>query len=632
MTITGYLQGQGIPTNIDFNGAFSIVRTAYWDGAMKSESNGRGDITTYTYDDAGRLKTIEPPGIYDASTYDYLPSGASFSITRGTGSTAYKQITVLDGLGRVIEEYDSLGDKQTREYDTLGRVIFASYPFATGDPEAGERVQYDALGRPTTTQGRFLASTHRPLTGSCAEPGKCKTTITYQGEHCRTQIIERGTGDSPATRMCHESYGDMSEERLVTVTDANGKVWTYQYDVVGNVTNFIAPQKAGNRSFTFTPGTFFPKTETSGPRGTRTILNYNAIGQPETSVEARQKTVASTTTYEYADPLSRPTLVRYGSGSPDDVTRTYDRDVLWTVSRKAGGTYTYSYDELNRPKTQTWVSAERGTYSTAYKFDHTGCLEGMTYPTGTTLSMTCDSKGRPTSVKKVEPSGTQVTIAEGIGYHPSGRVKSMKYGNGKLVTTTFEYGRVKSIATSGILDLTYTYDGANNVKSITDQLVPANTVSNIVYDNLDRLEDVSMSNGKITYHYDPLGNRTEKILPGPGNSTIYVYDPETNRLTASQGPNAPALISLKWNHAGQMESSSDGAVYGYDGLGRRIAKLIPSAGTDILYHYDMHGRLLAETSNGARIREYYYVGEQLVAVDGCLGAVTASCNELEWYH
>jgi RHS repeat-associated protein len=59
--------------------------------------------------------------------------------------------------------------------------------------------------------------------------------------------------------------------------------------------------------------------------------------------------------------------------------------------------------------------------------------------------------------------------------------------------------------------------------------------------------------------------------------------------------------------------------------------IIPAV--DIVYHYDADGRLIAETTqNGTKIRNYYYVAGQLVAVDGCVLNFGTGCNDREWYH
>jgi YD repeat-containing protein len=430
------------------------------------------------------------------------------------------------------------------------------------------------------------------------------------------------------------------------VNDAGGNPWSYAHDVAGNLKQFTAPLKGGNRSFTYDPTTFLLKTEQSGPTGTAKITQYNPAGQPLSEVDARNVS----TTFTYNDPLSRLKETQYSTGNgQEDASRSYDHDLLHTLSSLDGGTYTYGYDALNRLSSQTWSYLGQ-IYQTTYKFDASGCLHLVTYPTKTVLTQDCDAKGRVTKISLSGP--TSSTIVNNVSYYPNGHPNVIIYGNGLMVTTTIESGRVKSIKTPGVLDLTYTYDGANNVKSIKDGIVGPNllsrTASNIAYDPLDRLSHVELQTGAVDYQYDSLGNRT-KVTPSTGAATIYTYDTaNTNRLVSSSGPSAPPqavssacsnallttpCITLDWNAAGRLERSSDPMYYKYDGLGRRVRKASSLASgphpilfshlVDVISHYDAAGNLIAETlPNGTKLRDYFYVAGQLVAVDGCISRDT----------
>ena len=300
------------------------------------------------------------------------------------------------------------------------------------------------------------------------------------------------------------------------------------------------------------------------------------------------------------------------------------------MSSTVGGTYTYGYDEVGRATSQDWVFQGR-TYQTRYLYDTAGCLTNVTYPTGTVAVMTCDTQGRPRSVSRKVGTLTEV-IAQGVTYHPAGRVASMTYGNGLAVTTTVANGRLESIKTPGILDLSFTYDGADNIKSLTDHVEPVNTLSALTYDALDRVLNVTTAAGLAKYRYDELGNRTERTVPGEGTTT-YHYDAGTNRLAWSAGSGALPVGTLQWTPAERIAHTSDGADYQYDGMGRRVAKQWAAQMVDIVYHYDVGGRLLAETTpSGTPVREYFYVADQLVAVHGCPAVNSSGCNVTEWYH
>lgn len=288
-----------------------------------------------------------------------------------------------------------------------------------------------------------------------------------------------------------------------------------------------------------------------------------------------------------------------------------------------GGAYTFVYDELKRPTSQTWTSA--GTaYTTTFHYNRAGCLDSVKYPTGTTLTLTCDTLNRTTSAK----IGTSV-IANNVSYHPDGRVAQLTYGNGKSTSTTFTNGRVTAMTSTGVLGLSYGYDGADNITSYSNSAVPGSSRT-MAYDKLDRLETSTAPNlwGTAVYQYDELGNRSLKS--SGSQTTNYTHD-ANNRLVFSTGEHALNPVTLTWNKAGGLASSSDGTTYLYDGYGRRVRRT--QGAQTSLYHYDPAGQLLAETlPTGEKIREYFYLGGKLIAVDGCLDGVSTGCTERQWYH
>lgn len=243
--------------------------------------------------------------------------------------------------------------------------------------------------------------------------------------------------------------------------------------------------------------------------------------------------------------------------------------------------------------------------------------------------MTCDAANR---VKTVSASGT---IVSAVTYHASGQPDAMTYGNGKTTSVGFDYrARTTSIASAGVLGLTFGYDGADNLKSF-DNTAVANSGRTMTYDKLDRLEtSVAPSQwGATVYDYDELGNRT---LKSEDLTTNYTYD-SSNRLVKASPPSGSstferyANLTLTWDAAGRMVSTSDGASYLYDGWGRRVQKTDASGAT--VYHHDDAGRVIAETlPDGTKLRDYIYLGGRLVAVDGCLTTSPPGCAERQWYH
>jgi len=214
-----------------------------------------------------------------------------------------------------------------------------------------------------------------------------------------------------------------------------------------------------------------------------------------------------------------------------------------------------------------------------------------------------------------------------VTWHPSGQVASVTCGTG-VTTAVVHDGRARTSAVTadGVLGLENGYDGADNVRSYEDRAV-AGSLRAMTYDPLDRLETAVAAGrwGTRSYSYDALGNRRSR---GGGQVASYTYD-DQNRLSLVTGASGLAPMRLAWSETGRLAATSDGASYRYDGHGRRVEKAEGSGRT--VYHHDAAGRVIAETApDGTGIREYYYLGNRLLAVKGCVSG--AGCGEVEWYH
>jgi RHS repeat-associated protein len=609
LTLSGYLTGHGLPATLNFNGAFSITQTAYSEGWLKSRTNGRGKTTAYEYDAAGRLTKITPPGINSITNFSYATDGSSVTETRGT----YSKTTTVDGFGRMSGTSESTGTLTKTRYDAMGRASFRSYPYNASSSEVGQLVVYDGLGREKTVKNGYRWST-----AQCDVAAACQVDKSYSS-NCVTETAARASSDSITSVSCSASFGDPNEAPIRKVTDGELRVWQYTYNAHGDLKNITAPLTKGNRSATYFAATQFLETETSAEGGTVTY-GRNAIGQMTSRRDARNITVS----HGYSDALSRLRSISYGTGSPDNVTLDYDdENNVTSRSSTNGGAFTFAYDDLNRMVSQTWSFGGR-TYTTSYDYNSAGCLTSLGYPTRATLIMTCDSANRVTSIK----SGAD-TIVSSITYHPSGAVKTMTYGNGKGTTIVYDdRGRAEEITSAGVVDLRYGYDGTNNVKSFNNLAAP-NSARTMTYDKSGQLlTSIAPSLwGTAAYDYDDVGNRTLRSVGSMTNSFAYGTD---NRLASMSGPTVfHGEMVLTWDAAGRLASTSNGETYRYDGRGRRVQK--SSAAQTIVYHYDWTGRVIAESApDGTALREYIYLGGQLVAVEGCIDD-SAVCGR-QWYH
>ena len=95
-------------------------------GRRATETNAKGSIFTYAYDDAGNLLTTEVQ----------------------TNSSSPKQLLQqnrYDYLGRLLSQTDGNGNTVTYEYNGFGRLRKTTYPGDESIPENTIRYQYDVM-------------------------------------------------------------------------------------------------------------------------------------------------------------------------------------------------------------------------------------------------------------------------------------------------------------------------------------------------------------------------------------------------------------------------------------------------------------------------------------------------------
>ena len=126
-------------------------------------------------------------------------------------------------------------------------------------------------------------------------------------------------------------------------------------------------------------------------------------------------------------------------------------------------------------------------------------------------------------------------------------MNAVGYGNGISETWTHDNSYRPTNITdvlSGttVQKLTYAYDNADNVKSITDTVNESNTQA-FTYDPVDRLLTAASGTagyGTFAWTYDKIGNRLTQVQ-GSTTST-YTYSTGSNRLATITITNATAQL------------------------------------------------------------------------------------------
>jgi RHS repeat-associated protein len=279
-----------------------------------------------------------------------------------------------------------------------------------------------------------------------------------------------------------------------------------------------------------------------------------------------------------------------------------------------------------------------------------------------------DEAGRLTLMKTGSyPFNAFTTLVNDISYTSSGALQSEKYGNGLIHSMDYNNRLQLTDIRLGMPDdpesvfrISYIFGTANNVNGQDSEITPANNDGNIArikyfisgtlqysqtfqYDAVNRLRHaVEHSNGVYedgarawyqTFDYDQFGNRginpeytsdnadaentalkladfsaannritangfaydaSGNLIAEPGNS--YAYDAENRIVTATT--------------AGGVTSR-----YSYDGLGRRMKKIVGVVGTR--FEYGASGELIVEwndvDTNKIALKDYFYKGGGVIA-------------------
>jgi RHS repeat-associated protein len=142
------------------------------------------------------------------------------------------------------------------------------------------------------------------------------------------------------------------------------------------------------------------------------------------------------------------------------------------------------------------------------------------------------------------------------------------------------------------------------------------------YDRLDRLTSVTGPDGNTTYAYDPVGNRTSKVLAG---TTTYTYD-RADRITAAGATSitldangnttAKGADTFTFDQANQLRSatvSGSTESYVYDGDGTRFSRQV-GGNPAVRYVSDIAVGLPVTIADGTR--KYVYGLGLAFAVSG----------------
>jgi RHS repeat-associated protein len=666
-------------------------------GSTPYSTNGQTRVTQWTWSATGEMLTVQLPrtDVVAKTTNTYATDGALTSITdalsNATSITSHtsggRPLTIVDPNSVTTTiAYDS--DKQrvatstlttlagnlttTNTYDSAGMLHSVQRPDGstlTYGYDAADRLTsvtdlpgnsiaytLDALGDKTQTQWKDTTSTvQRSTTGTFDALGRMLTHVGGMSQTTTYTYDKNGntlTVKDPDLHTTTLTYDHLN--RLSTSADPSpGGTTTYTYDAHDRVTNVQDPL-GHNTAYTFDG--FGDKIQVVSPDSGTTVLYYNP--DRDLTKQVLAGSLEADMTYDADDRL---TGTSYPADSTLNTALTYDQTTghgdgigrLTSATDKIGSVG-FTYDERGNITAESRVATGITTLNTSYAFDAGNNVSSITYPSGTVVAYGRDSMGRVTSVTAQPPgAGSPSNVVTSVAYEPFGPVTGLTYGNG--ITGTYSYDadyRTTSRVDAGsstVMNLAYTYDAADNVKTITDSVNAANGQT-LGYDALERLTSAASGTGGYgswSWTWDKAHNVSTQVIAG--TTTTF------NRVTASNRFNtivtgsttltaaytsAGSLNTLKngsttietltWNAANELATSSasgGSASYAYDLFGRRLEKL-PSGGNTILMQYVGldPSLLLSENDLHSNQADYIYLGERPI------GEVNPSASNLYYSH
>ncbi|MFD3699624.1 ricin-type beta-trefoil lectin domain protein [Streptomyces sp. NPDC058646] len=635
-------------------------------GAPLEDTDANGRKVTTVYDNLGRSTAVwtpsQKPGTDKAAfTFSYqISEHEAPVVTSGTlqdDGTYTQTLTIYDGLlrprqsqgealggGRLITDtlYSANGTvRQTNNgyyaegspskkifvpesvfqipnstktaYDGLGRGIRSTTLYADV-PQYSSTAQYG--GDFTLTRSPMSVDGTTPLKGSRAS----KTWTDALG---RTSAIEHATS-TDLTTWNRTTYGYDVRNKLTSVTDTAGNKWTYGYDARGR------------------------KTSSSDPDTGQSSFGFDNLDQQVWAKDSSGRT--QHTTY---DPLGRTTELRDNAADgPLVASWTFDSlpgakgKPVASVRHEGGAAYSSEvtgYDSEYRPTgskiTIPDVPATKGlagTYAYSTTYTPTGKVQSTTVPAtpgglaAEKLITRYNGDGMPQTL-----SGLSWYTADTV-YSPFGEVLRTSSGSApNRVWTTNLYnpntGRVsqsvndrETANSNRISDVSYTYDIAGNITSVTDNQPGGRTDRQCyAYDPMGQLTKAwtgktaacsGPSLADVTpgpdgdgfwldYQFDALGNRTKLINHDLTNGalddeTTYSYGVTIGgngtQPPVTTKPHALSKTEKTTRNPGSTINSI--STYTYDASGNTTSRRI-DGDTQIL-NWDRRNKLTSADSPG----------------------------------
>lgn len=514
------------------------------------------------------------------------------------GVTVQQQHFDYNAFGRVTKTTDPLGREVSFLYAADGIDLLEIRQTRAGANELLGKWIYDQRHLPLTAidgSGRKTTCTYnaRGQVQTITNPKNEVTTFTYNSNGYLTVVDGPLTGTVDRVDLAYDSYG-----RLLTTTDALGRVVTYAYDALNRPVATTYP----DATYEQVMWDRLDPVLTRDRLGRWTERNYDALRRviSETDPEGR------TTRFTWCNCGS---LESYTDAA--NHTTTFERDLQGRVTGRLypdGKTVAYAYKPLTG-----WLDTVTDSLNqvTHHDYNVDGSLQQVSYTATVNATPSVSYTYDPDYLRIHTAANTWGTLT--YDYYPyitdpyatpvtgAGQLKKVTHSvwsDGDLTYDYDELGRVTGRQINGSANAeSYLYDTAGRISSLTNPLGAFGFTYKYAAEGLPELDQVSYPNGQ-TVAYDwgtNIQDRRLKQILNKASATVelsrfnYDYRPsgEITAWTQQADGGAAQRYDFDYDEANQLTGAtlkdvSSGSVlkrhlYHYDAAGNRDSEQIDTA-------------------------------------------------------
>jgi len=635
-----------------------------------------GAIIAFVPDGAGGLRA--PPD-YDAT----LAATAQGHVLTMTGD---KSRFDFDGSGRAVAQKDANNNTISFAYDGAGQLATitdsrgrqVAFTYEAGriktmdDTATGRRFEYTyeagrlrTITSPPAPTGAVVTSfEYDPATANLiavVDPEGRRTTISYTADDKVASLTRAGPDPRPRTAFAYHPKGAQAcidsglgnANPCTRIIDPRGNVTSYRLDAQGNHRVEKVKDALGHERSTQynSSGNVIDHTDAMGAVST---LEYDTSGH---NVTASKLPTGASSTYAYDDAAN----TRQATG----------------VTDPQGNARSFAYDASGNPTSLKANGESQEYYRLEYNTEagKAGTLRSATDPDAKRTTFAYNARGERTGVDHPAPLGDEsftYGAASRVATHTDGankattyaydsydRVVKATYGDGSVISYTYDRAGNRRSMADNTGTTTYDYDELNRVKA---ERLPGLRTNTYAYDAAGNLEAYTDAAGTVTYAHNAV-NLVERLTEPGGQVTTFDYDDANRRrfvryptgvvqesgydssgrvktIKATKGPATLTDFGYEYNKDNKDTSLrqwvedkvvGERSSYTYDGLNRltRAAATTMSSGSQAHqweYRYDRRSNRTCQSADGARTHYAYNDASQLTATGPTADCATAAAS------